>query len=62
MVCALGETMASFCPTILFRRLDLPVLGRPAIATVPPAVARGEYAAARNCYLKPPPDLPMCRS
>src|SRR5258706_14723608 len=35
VVWALGETMAIFCPTILLSRLDLPVLGRPASATVP---------------------------
>jgi hypothetical protein len=35
VVCALDETIASFSPTSLLSRVDLPVLGRPTIATVP---------------------------
>src|SRR5512140_957800 len=35
VVCAFGETMAIFSPISLLSRLDLPVFGRPAIATVP---------------------------
>jgi hypothetical protein len=38
--CGLGLVMASFCPTSLLRRVDLPALGLPATATKPDRVGR----------------------
>ena len=33
VVWGLADTMATFCPSILFRSEDLPTLGQPTIAT-----------------------------
>src|SRR6266702_434290 len=35
VVCGLGETMATFSPSTRLRRVDLPTLGRPTMATKP---------------------------
>src|SRR3954447_4540809 len=35
VVCGLSATIATFCPTRAFRRVDLPALGRPMIETKP---------------------------
>ncbi len=40
VVCGLSETIATFCPTIVLTRVDLPTLGRPAMATNPERVTR----------------------
>ena len=33
VVCGFFEVMLSFCPTSLFKRVDLPTLGRPIMVT-----------------------------
>src|ERR1700678_3519964 len=41
VVCGFGETIATFWPTSVFTRVDLPALGRPTIATKPDLNAIG---------------------
>jgi hypothetical protein len=35
VVCALGLTIATFCPTSALTKVDLPALGAPTTATTP---------------------------
>src|SRR5579884_4534405 len=51
VVCGLGETMATFRPTSVFTRVDLPAFGRPTIAMNPDLNATAIfYAKLRGIF------------
>ena len=48
VVCATGEVIATFSPTIRFTKVDLPTLGRPMSATNPERKSSGVARVMRS--------------